>query len=377
MLRRKNSFTFIILLSLLILLSLALDTSTSSSDAAVDFDPWLNGFPYRKAITISPATPSANYQVQVTVSFVSGKMNSDFSDIRFTSSDGATKLYHWRASYTVSSTATFWVAVATSGSSTIYMYYGNASASSASNGTNTFIFFDDGSPLTSWTNSGVTFDSSVGNPPPSFKAVGGTYAYENISLTTNEILEFDANVISGTTDLCNFFFLTNSSGSGQMFRLESRAGNSSGFAATTSWTSWSAPTGYGTVTAGTWHAVKIVITATSAAATIDGTSYGSYTFANNGGIVAVHGDGAIVTGGYFDNVRVRKYASPEPTATVGSEDSLVTIAGSATDWSWQVPAIGGKVRSGSATDWSWVTFQDDSTGVTVPRGSATDWQWGP
>ena len=120
-----------------------------ASGASAVYDPWLNGFPYRKPITITGSTAGAqtNYQIKVAVSFVAGKMNADFSDIRFTSSDGATLIDHWRESYTASSTADFWVEVpsipASPAATTIYMYYGNSSAGSASNGSNTFLIFDD------------------------------------------------------------------------------------------------------------------------------------------------------------------------------------------------------------------------------------------
>jgi len=115
--------------------------------ASVVYDPWLNGFPYRKPITITGSTVDQNnYQIKVAVSFVDGKMKTDFSDIRFTSFNGATLIDHWRESYTASS-ADFWVEVpsipASPATTIIYMYYGNPAASSGSNGTNTFILFND------------------------------------------------------------------------------------------------------------------------------------------------------------------------------------------------------------------------------------------
>lgn len=74
---------------------------------------WYNSnWEYRKPIKISGSTSGqTDYHVKVTVSFVTGKMNSDFSYIRFTSSDGTTLIDHWRESYTASSTADFWVEV--------------------------------------------------------------------------------------------------------------------------------------------------------------------------------------------------------------------------------------------------------------------------
>jgi hypothetical protein len=62
-------------------------------------------------------------------------MQSNFNDIRFTASDG-TVLSHWLETKTDGASATFWVKVpslAPSTYTTIYVYYGNSSASSASN----------------------------------------------------------------------------------------------------------------------------------------------------------------------------------------------------------------------------------------------------
>jgi hypothetical protein len=42
---------------------------------------------------------------------------------------------------------------------------------------------------------------------------------------------------------------------------------------------------------------------------------------------------------YYDDFKIRKYVSPDPTTSVGAEKQLVTMAGTgATSWSWKVPA---------------------------------------
>ncbi|MGQ9663058.1 MAG: DUF2341 domain-containing protein [Kiritimatiellia bacterium] len=69
-------------------------------------------------------------------------------DIRFTDDDGDTDLPYWLEGTSGTApgrTATFWVKVADdlSSSQQIYVYYGNSTASSASSGDATFIFFDD------------------------------------------------------------------------------------------------------------------------------------------------------------------------------------------------------------------------------------------
>jgi len=66
---------------------------------------------------------------------------TDFDDVRFTDSDGTTELDYWLESKTDSDTATFWVEIPTVSNLTdniIYVYYGNATASSTSNGASTF-----------------------------------------------------------------------------------------------------------------------------------------------------------------------------------------------------------------------------------------------
>jgi len=99
----------------------------------------------RAPVTISnPGSDLTDYQVKVDVTY-GADMQPDFDDIRFVDSDDSTELSHWRESYTASTSAIFWVKVPSvpSGNKTIYMYYGNAAASSASDGNATFLLYDD------------------------------------------------------------------------------------------------------------------------------------------------------------------------------------------------------------------------------------------
>lgn len=126
-------------------------------------DAWPSGYSYRKAITITGgAGAGTNYQVLVEVAY-DAHMQADFDDIRFYDDDGATPLDHWREYYTASTSALFWVEVADSleTSATIYMYYGNAGVSSASDGSTTFRFFNDFSS-DPWTKTGSTVSVSGG-----------------------------------------------------------------------------------------------------------------------------------------------------------------------------------------------------------------------
>lgn len=118
---------------------------------------------HRKEITINGSTAGEqmNYQMKLTVHKGSGsdsgdnvylncsnRCRDDFSDIRFTKSDGKTKLEYWQEEYTSGDKAVFWIKFdfipASPSSANFYIYYGNVEANSQSNGTNTFpLFFDD------------------------------------------------------------------------------------------------------------------------------------------------------------------------------------------------------------------------------------------
>ena len=101
-------------------------------------------------VTISNpgATILTNYQVKITIdnTFDFPSANSDGSDIRIADSDEVTPLSFWIEEWnTTQSRATIWVkvpSVPVEGTS-IYLYYGNNTAASESDGTNTFKFFDD------------------------------------------------------------------------------------------------------------------------------------------------------------------------------------------------------------------------------------------
>lgn len=120
---------------------------------------WLDGWDYRKSITLSRASGAVtNYQMKLLVGESSGatgedvdcggKCLSSFNDIRFTTSDKTTLLDYWIESIsgtTPNQLATVWIEFDSIGTSdtTFYMYYGKSDAAAASNGANTFILFDD------------------------------------------------------------------------------------------------------------------------------------------------------------------------------------------------------------------------------------------
>lgn len=120
--------------------------------------------------------------------YMDSKSQADFDDVRFTDNDGDTLLDYWTEEKTDSDSAVFWVKVADNLNTTdvqIYVYYGNAGASSISNGTDTLIFFDDfeDQDFEEWDNSGSCWSIS------SAQAAQGTYSAFADSDTTGRQID--------------------------------------------------------------------------------------------------------------------------------------------------------------------------------------------
>lgn len=101
---------------------------------------------YNKPITISNSGSAlTNYQIKFTMDTATpisqGKMRSDCGDLRVKDSDGTTDLSYWIEAGCNSASTVVWAKVPSvpSGSKTIYVYYGNPSATSLST-TNTFVY---------------------------------------------------------------------------------------------------------------------------------------------------------------------------------------------------------------------------------------------
>lgn len=301
-------------------------------------DWWDPDWSCRKAVTITELSGSLlkDYQVKIEVSYEPA-MRSDFGDLRFTSAGGS-PLDYWIESETDGVSATVWVEVddiEASADTTIYMYYGNAAASSASDGEETFIFFDDFSgDLSQWNvhiDTDVAINPSYGRPAPCLQISGGStsgYPYglaiigsdETYAGFENGIIEAD--IYPTTNALPEIIFRGNySANTGYKGRWDTRSGNEP---------PWMMPPydywlEFGTDVprfgiANQWQKAKLVI---------NGSTFQIY---NNGNLKSTEtdteysGPGEIGLanhyGAYarFDNVRVRKYIYPEPTCSIGAEE---------------------------------------------------------
>jgi hypothetical protein len=169
----------------------------------------VGGFKYRKPITINNTQNSnalTDYQVLVTLDTSStisaGKMRSDCGDIRFTDSDGVTNLNYWLESGCNTTSTKIWVKVPSipaSSTKTIYVYYGNPSASSASNGSATFIFFDhfeSSTPNSQWIIACNGATSTLNNPTSMLRFSSATYnaAYYCKFVLNIQLTDFRADV---------------------------------------------------------------------------------------------------------------------------------------------------------------------------------------
>ncbi|RJP88876.1 MAG: DUF2341 domain-containing protein [Desulfobacteraceae bacterium] len=180
-------------------LKLALAIIFCMVSAQTVFAAFPTGWNYRKSHIINAAAGAGtNYQIRITANYGAGTdsgetvyLNSlcrtDFADIRFVASDGITELSYWMEEPVATGVqAVFWVKVSDDLSAvnqSIYVYYGNASATTTSNGLNTFIFFDDFNAtlnLTKWAR------QSVQGVYPRTEPVGAeTYLRDGGGVTAN------------------------------------------------------------------------------------------------------------------------------------------------------------------------------------------------
>lgn len=155
---------------------------------------WWSTWGYRKSHVISNSgSELTDYQIKLVVHrstgsdsgedvYVGTKCESDYDDIRFTKSDGITLLDYWIEESDIDS-ATIWVKVdtiAASDDTTIYLYYGNSSATAVSSGDDTFDLFDDfeDGDTSDWT---VTAGITVS---PSATAYKGSYGAAIVNTST-------------------------------------------------------------------------------------------------------------------------------------------------------------------------------------------------
>lgn len=112
---------------------------------------WLTGWTDRAPITVqnSGTTNLSNYQIKITLpsTFDYAAVQPSGADIRVTDNDGVTQLPYWVEQFSATGhSGTIWATIPTiaaGGSDTVYIYYGNPTATSQSNGAATFPMFSN------------------------------------------------------------------------------------------------------------------------------------------------------------------------------------------------------------------------------------------
>jgi hypothetical protein len=309
---------------------------------------WNASWAYRMPITITENSGNSltDYQVLVTINTASliaaGKMRSDCGDIRF--ADDGTSLSYWLESGCNTTTTLIWVKVSSipaNSTVAIYLYYGNASATSASNGDNTFEFFDDASTNKS---SSYTFVNVFNAGNTGSLAYDGTNRYYTITHTQTDEEFLRINSLGIRTNLWlrgQFWIQTNGGGSNNQFGFIERQTASNTYYRTRQLDDFNRiefckevsgvytllVSGPNSPALQTWYTLEGSIFGYKGTTTIYNSSG---TMLN--GIAAIDGGSSIASGNFgvqmaydsgtvirFRNVIVRKYTSPEPTVTLGVE----------------------------------------------------------
>jgi hypothetical protein len=303
---------------------------------------------YRQSFTVkgSPDGALTNYQMNLIVHkgsgtstgsdvYLNNHCKDDFSDIRFIKSDGTTQLDYWIESYT-DSNAIVWIEIdaipASPSSANFYIYYGNPSALSASNGGNTFLFFDDFADNDYTSNLSWTVDSGK------FSAANGylehTGDFEAIDIYSTSIfipagspimLEYDS-MWTSTWCIMNWVGLKDSLVNTMLggWGVHCDYSGLHGLGMTYNGSDTAQDYVYQGVTPSTWHHFREFFNGTAYGLDYDygtnGFTIVSPAYANNIAKISI-GGWQHQSGSRFDNLRVRKYIAHEPSlGTWGNEE---------------------------------------------------------
>jgi len=264
--------------------------------------------------------------------YVGVKCRDDFGDVRFAGGAGLTVLDYWIESKVDGQYADFWVEVAEDLSlvnRTIYVYYGKSDKTTTSNGSNTFLFFDDFTgDLSKWTIVSGTWAIVAGELRHS--GSGGDNIIRSASFTAqNFLLQWKAklndiswvNIFGGLTryDIVAGYYLT-----------DMRPGD----AAIHRWAMWSpttelANTSYSFLV-NTYYTFDMRLVGNSLKQRVDGGTELSAVNNElpNAGYIGLRGNIKAGKYAYVSLVWARKYTSPEPShGAWGSEEVATWIFG--------------------------------------------------
>ena len=306
----------------------------------LSFAWWSSSWLYRIPINITEQSGSTltDYQVKVVVDTATliseGKMNSDCSDMRFVDSDDVTSLSYWIESGCNTANTIVWVKVPSipaSSNKTIYMYYGNPTATSESNGTAVFDFFDDfsidttaqytetadsGSGYFSWDSTNLRLKGYSSTAGVQAHYTHNTFVFSDGIIEVKTITGSDGGFTFRFQDQSNLYLIAvkddTNSVAPQVIQVWKRVAGT--------WTKIGVDYSI-TNPAGSEHTLKFKVQGTLLTIWWDGNlvvqNLDLGTDFSSGKIGARFNRGTA----YWDDIIVRKYTSPEPTTSVGAEES--------------------------------------------------------
>jgi hypothetical protein len=318
---------------------------------------WLSGYKYRVKIpcTATSAGTQTNYTKKITIVKGSGTNSAGTvylqnhalnwpNDIRFTKSDGVTLLDHYREEHDPTD-GSWWVeldSIGESGDTNFYIYYGNDSDTDASNGPNSFIFFDDGElgNLSRWTTAGACWSAQ------DITKVEGSYGIKGSGGATGR--ELSKTISTGKSVIihtyCRFtetsatVFYVNYPKTGLnkiLVALVMQNGEFKYVTNSPTYSSLPTPTAY---SANTWYLAEVAIDNKNQLFRwwIDGQSKGSSAlkdYQNNAisttdyiALVRSYANDSVNYNGHLDQYWIRAYAYPEPAwASPSAEGQLAQL----------------------------------------------------
>ncbi len=316
---------------------------------------WLSGWNYRKSHVINPSTGAGTgYQVKIVVHYgsgtdsgadvyVNGKCRTDFGDIRFTGADGTTLYPYWMQYKVDGDYAIFWVKILddlSTSQATIYVYYGNSSASSISNGSQTFLLFESFETISS--NPSENGWSLIINQSP-VDGVSTTVYYEGLksyyittSSTTRDRAWSKTCPISNNVEVQGFF---RTSGTISTYNSYTYMGHVIGFGTSSYILAYRTAVSTGnslravtptadysmsiTYANNVWNSIGVRVYGGSVRYTYNFDTKYTVTTSDTMSTVVFGSHGVnYATTGYYDAIFVKKYVDPEPShGTWGVEES--------------------------------------------------------
>ena len=369
---------------------------------------WWNGsWGKKRPIYINNTNNAAiltNFQINLNVTYDSD-MNVDFSDLRVANDSSGLTVAFWNESIVNSSYANIWfnassIPASVWTNSTYYLYYGNPSAVSASNGTNTMVKFDDfsGSNSLPWIDYGTThtIEDGVLKMPG-----GGDYKMVYVNMSLNDYIvhvKFNAPIALGGAEIREGTVIERHSADNHIILGGINSATTVGHAVMG--IAWYNVASLGfTAQVGTWYEVN-TIRQTNVQKTSVQLVGRAINYQSTSAIAYLDTKIAGVTDGYgnviwYDDFYVRKYASPEPNALLGVEESISQplITSNSTSrtfmatwnttvdvvWYWNSTSIqtNNSVTSASYTNSSLIngTHNITASGTNLVGNASITWFW--